>query len=402
MNKIVDIVIVGAGIAGLTSAYEISKINSRLSCIILEKEAELGGRIHYDHDFGLGEENDLKMGGGFLRETDIETIHLLDELHVPYYTKVHRIQFMEESIDILQLLEETRKIYKMNPPHPGTSFRTYAISIWGYDLYQLFLQSNMYDDFQNSSAHEILFDSDFTYNTDGYIEGIVQWDHVIQALQYHIPYPIYTNCTVTSVKKLDSIYKIHTSHGNFYSRKIILTIPALGLQHLLPNRGYQYLIPSPSIKIYAKVTPKTASLLKTHVKIHTIVTSPLHNIMPIHPEKRIYLIAYADEEKATFLNNYVDDTIKNRNYLARMMETSLHVPKGSISFEHIHGKYWSSAMHINHTSISSFSSISSFLHKLQHPEPMIRVVGEVVGDHGWIGGAVDTVMKNIVPTWVNM
>lgn len=399
MNKIVDIIIVGAGIAGLTSAYEISKMNSHLSCIILEKEAELGGRIHYDHDFGLGEENDLKMGGGFLRQNDKETITLLNELGIPYYVKRHTIQFMEESIDILQLIDKTRKIYQMNPPDPSISFKTYALSIWGYDLYQLFLNSNMYIDFENSSAYEILFGYDFTYNTDGYVEGIVQWDLVIQALQYHIPYPIYVNCTVTSIKKLDSLYKIHTSYGNFYSRKIILAIPAVGLNKLLPHRGYQYLVESPSIKIYAKVSKETSNVLHKHVKHHTIVTSPLHNIMPIHPENNIYLIAYADEDKANFLKNYIDDTINNRNYLARMMETSLHVPKGSIAFEHIHGKYWSSGMHINHTSISS---ISSFLHKLQQPEPMIRVVGEAVGEHGWIGGAIETVIKNIVPMWVNM
>jgi hypothetical protein len=118
-------------------------------------------------------------------------------------------------------------------------------------------------------------------------------------------------------------------------------------------------------------------------------------------ENNIYLIAYSDEDKARLLSHYLDDTIKNRNYLTRMMEESLHVPKGSITFEHIHGKYWSSAMHTNHRTISSFSSISSFLHKLQQPADTIRVVGEAVGEHGWIGGAVDTVMNNIVPEWVN-
>jgi len=162
--------------------------------------------------------------------------------------------------------------------------------------------------------------------------------------------------------------------------------------------GYNYLLPSPAIKVYAKSTKKTAPILEKYVPIHTVVAGPLHNIIPIHPKKGIYLIGYSDEEEAKQISTISNNTPEHRELFARLVEESLHLKQGSIEFEEIHAKYWPQAMHINHASIPS---LSQFLGKLQRPSPLIRVIGEAVDEtHGWIGSAIDSMNKVITKEWV--
>lgn len=395
-NIQMDIVIIGAGIAGLTAAYRISQYNPHASCMIIEKEADIGGRIQYDSFFG----EEMKMGGGILRREDIETQRLLDELGIPYHFSRHDIQYVNKPVDIIDFILKTRRLYTKNPPPFGTTFKEYAINVWGVDIYNHFLESNMYIDFENSSAYEILFNNDFNYNTDGFIEGSVEWNKLIEALYTRIPYPIYVNCACTQLHKVKDGYIIDTSHGvSIATRKVIIAVPAKAIDALLPGMGYNYLLESPAIKVYAKATKRSAAILEKYVPIHTIVSGPLHNIIPIHPKKGIYLIGYSDEDEAKQISSISDDTPEHRQQFARLVEHALHLKQGSIVFEKIHSRYWKNAMHVNHASIRS---LSTFLYRLQRPFPLIRVVGEAVNDsHGWIGSAIDSVNKVITKEWVN-
>jgi hypothetical protein len=390
-----DIVIVGAGIAGLTAAYRISQYNPRASVIIIEKEAEIGGRIQYDSFYG----EEMKMGGGILRKEDKETQRLLDELHIPYSFNIHHIQYVNKPVNIIDLIIKTRRIYNKNPPPFGTTFKDYAIKIWGIELYKKFLETSMYIDFENSSAAEIIFSNDFSYNIDGFIEGNVEWNKLIEALVNRIPYPIYTNCACTQLHKIKDGYSIDTSQGlSITTHKVILAVPSVALDKLLPGMGYNYLLPSPTIKVYAKTTKQTAPILEKYVPIHTVVPGPLHNIIPIHPKKGIYLIGYSDEEQAKKISTISNNTPEHCELFSRLVEHSLHLKRGSIEFEEIHAKYWPNAMHINHASIHS---LSQFLWKLQRPSPLIRVIGEAVDEnHGWIGSAIDSMNKVITKEWV--
>jgi Thi4 family len=390
-----DIVIIGAGIAGLTAAYKIYKYNPYLSCIIIEKETTIGGRIQYDSFFG----EEMKMGGGILRKEDIETQHLLDELGISYNFSTHHIQYVNKPLDILDLITKTKHIYNKNPPPLGITFKEYAIKLWGLDIYNHFLETSMYVDFENSSAHEVIFNNDFNYNTDGFIEGTVEWNKLIEELHKRIPFQIYTDCACTSLQKVKNGYIINTSQGvSVLARKVIIAVPAKVINSLLPRMGYNYLLESPAIKVYAKADKRSADILEKYVPIHTIVSGPLHNIIPIHPQKGIYLICYSDEEEAKLMSQISSDTPEHRYQFARLVEQSLHLKIGSIVFEKIHGRYWSNAMHVNHASIRS---LSSFLYKLQRPFPSIRVIGEAVNEsHGWIGSAIDSV-NVITKEWVN-
>jgi len=394
---IYDIVIIGSGISGLYAAYSMSRSHPQLSCIILEKEHEIGGRIHSESFYG----EEVKMGGGIVRENDMELRKLLHQLHIHVSFSIHFIQHISPPIDIIDIITKTRRIYEKNHPYYPyyTTFRTYAQQLWGKSTYEQFIKSNMYDDFQTSSIKEVLFNYDFSLNTSGYKEGSINWNQLLARLDNNIPYPIITNCQVNDItKQQTNTFMITTSKGILTCKKIICATPVHVLSRFFPNRNYDYLIPSPSIKVYAKVSKSSISIMKKHVAIHTIVPTVLKNIIPIHKEKGIYVIAYSDEEDAIALSHKTDDTKENRKFYSRLLEQSLQLPNHSITCTRIIGRYWPYAMY---TTSPYVKDIPSFLYDLQRPDPMIRVIGEAVGEHGWVGGAIDTVPKVITTDWLD-
>ena len=390
-----DIVIIGAGIAGLYTAYKIHKTHPHLKCIILEKESELGGRIHYEE---LNHE-EMKEGGGFLRTIDTETIQLLNELHIPYYFTTHPIQYTFKPANVIKMLNELRDT--IQPAYPIT-FEEYTRKVWGDELYTQFIKTTMYIDYRDSLLENVLSDiSGFSYNVSGYTEGIVDWYKMIHILISHITYPIIKDCTVTSIKQHD-VWHIKTTRGIIHSKRLILATNAPSAIKLLPRFDLlRYIHTSSCTKIFAKVDDSCIELMKNHVPIHTIVDSILHNIMPIDIENGIYLIGYSDEEQADKLSEYVHNSFQHRYTLARLMETSLLLPSHSILITRIVGKYWPCAMHkIDHS--IPYSEYSQFKHALQCPSPSIRIIGEMtaIDDGGWIGVAINS--ANVITTqWLD-
>ena len=78
---IYDIIIIGSGISGLYSAYNIKKMYPQLSFLILEKNLYVGGRMNnYDFNGKL-----VNTGAGIGREKkDKLLIKLLNELNIVY------------------------------------------------------------------------------------------------------------------------------------------------------------------------------------------------------------------------------------------------------------------------------------------------------------------------------
>lgn len=382
-----DIVIIGGGIAGLYSAYKIHKTHPHLTCMILEKNSELGGRIHYEE---LNHE-EMKEGGGFLRTTDTETIRLLDEIQIPYYFTRHPIQYTFKPVHVMKMMEELRVHYMSHEPIHIT-FEEYARSIWGQQRYNQFIKTTMYIDYRDSLMENVLTDvSDFMYNVTGYTEGIVDWNHMIYILISRITCPMIKNCTVMNIVPKNA-WTIHTSVGTIQSRRIILATNVTSARKLLPTfHLLRYIHPSSCTKIFVKVADSCIKWMKIHVPIHTIVDSILHNIMPIDPEKGIYLIGYSDEEQADELSSYVHDSLANRTRLARLAETSLLLPVYSLSITRIVGKYWPCAMHKINPAIP-YTEYRECKHAIQCPLSSMRIVGEMtaIGDGGWIADAIQS------------
>ena len=141
MENYYDIVIIGSGIAGLYSAYNIKKMCPTLSFVVLErvKKEWIGGRIGNDQFYG----NTVVVGAGVGRKKkDVLLVKLLKELHVKtvdcdinmnYAKTIHQIMDIPKIIDYLQ------KIYQTDPQkYRSKTFAQFAEPILGTKTYNLF------------------------------------------------------------------------------------------------------------------------------------------------------------------------------------------------------------------------------------------------------------------------
>ncbi|MCB0572306.1 MAG: FAD-dependent oxidoreductase [Phaeodactylibacter sp.] len=76
-------IILGAGLSGLTAAYELKKRGSPF--LILEARSRLGGRIHTVSGAGRG--TPIEMGATWFGSKHLHLLSLLAELNVPYFNQ---------------------------------------------------------------------------------------------------------------------------------------------------------------------------------------------------------------------------------------------------------------------------------------------------------------------------
>ena len=87
-----DIVIIGSGMSGLYSAYQIKKQSPKTTFVILEKYKKqwVGGRTSNDEFYGTQVVTGAGIGRG---DTNPLLIHLMKELHIPYEKDVSIMDF---------------------------------------------------------------------------------------------------------------------------------------------------------------------------------------------------------------------------------------------------------------------------------------------------------------------
>jgi hypothetical protein len=122
------------------------------------------------------------------------------------------------------------------------------------------------------------------------------------------------------------------------------------------------------------------------------VPGPLHKIIPINPNKGVYMIAYSDNEPAKMLHQYAKNTKFNRETLARLLEKSIGLPNNVLELENISEYYWNEGTHYFEPLRGIYKSRDYFLKVAQHPSKNMWVVGEMVSkNQGWVEGALESV-----------
>lgn len=87
-----DIIIVGAGIAGLRAALESKKINKHLKILVLEKYKASGGRMYTVHETVQGKPIQYESGAGRIHSSHIKLLSLLK------YYNLHTAEITEETL----------------------------------------------------------------------------------------------------------------------------------------------------------------------------------------------------------------------------------------------------------------------------------------------------------------
>jgi hypothetical protein len=215
---------------------------------------------------------------------------------------------------------------------------------------------------------------------------------------------------VVSIKKTREepcLFSVETDKSIvFESNKVIVATTIDSIKQIIPgasgkNSIYNEIKGQNFLRLYGKFSKKSTDIMKEYVKGYTIVPGPLQKIIPMNENKGVYMIAYSDNENATFVKKYLEDIPKNREMFCDLLEKALGIPNNSLELLAIKDYYWPIGTHYYTPLSNKYENREEFIRKAQNPENGILVVGEVVSDNqGWTNGALASVKAVLNKKWV--
>jgi hypothetical protein len=407
-----DIIIIGSGMAGLYSAYNITKMSPDTSFLILEKYKKewIGGRASNEMFYGT----QVVTGAGVGRkEKDKLLIKLMNDIGVKYtqYDTIINYSQTFNPVDVVRTIKKLKDEYNKHPELHHKTFKDFFIKIFGEKLYKTFIISTGYTDYENADLRETLYNYGMDDNKSGWTGLHIPWKNMVDKL-YHIigkNHFRFSNDVVEikKIKEKPCLFQIKTANGSLYhSNKVIVSTTITGIQKLVPgadkkNSLYQQIHGQPFLRLYAKFNKESAEIMKKYVTSYTIVPGPLQKIIPMDVNKGVYMIAYSDNYYASLQKKYLENTPDNRDLYCDLLEESLGIPKGQLKITAIKDYYWPIGTHYYEPLKGNFKTRNDFIYKAQHPEKGMLVVGEVVSrDQGWTEGALESVKAVLDEKWV--
>ena len=415
-----DIIIIGSGIAGLYSAFTIQQLAPDTTFLVLEKYKKnwIGGRINNEEFYGTT----VVTGAGIGRKDKDHLLQwLLKELHIKYTDFKLDVNYAldGEPVDVNKVFQMLKKQYLQSKDEKGLkkTFKQFAKPLLGAKLYEKFIETIGYTDYENEDVSQTLYKYGMDDNTGGLNGLYIPWKQLIQTLVHKIGTQfIKASNNVTSIQVTDTFtktetlrkYVLETDKGvKYYCDKVIIATTITGIQKLLPQllnkteySMYNYIKGQPFLRLYAKFPKASADIMKQYVPTYTIVSGPLQKIIPMSKEKGVYMIAYSDNANAEMLKDHLENTAKNRLFFAKLLEDTLKIPPNTLQITALLDFYWPIGTHY-YSPLPKGLTANEYIHDVQHPLPDILVVGEVVAaNQGWTEGALDSVAKALTQKWI--
>jgi hypothetical protein len=414
-SKLYDIIIIGSGMAGLYSAYNITRMTPDTSFLILEKYKKqwIGGRTSNEMFYGT----EIVTGAGIGRlKKDVLLYHLLKELHMktcyftlePNYSNTLHISDIHKTLVLLKDKYGKQSTNTNTNTNKGMTFKQFAKPILGEKEYQQFLITTGYTDYENEDAFDTLYHYGMEDNAFTYKAFYVEWKEMVHRLADAIGHNHFKfSNDVIKIAKISGKpcqFQIVTESGNnYYCKKVIVATTISGIRKLLPRYPiYNDIEGQPFLRLYGKFSEKSAPIIQQYVKGITVVPGPLQKIMPIEPDKGIYMISYSDNNNATLLKKHLENTEKNRQLFCQIIEQTLGIPDNSLHLIAIKDYYWPIGTHYyKPLNKHLYKTRAQFITQAQHPEDGILVVGEVVSNNqGWTEGALESVKSALSKKWI--
>jgi hypothetical protein len=423
-NNCVDIIIIGSGIAGLYAGYQIKRLApANTTFLILEKTPKkwMGGRAGNETFYGA----DVVVGAGVGRKNkDHVLIQLLKDTKTPYSEFKSTRNYGASStafqpVDIMGIIRELKDAY--NKQHQDKTFKQFFIDILGVEIYKDFVITTGYTDFEDADICETLYHYGMDDNvSSGWTALHIPWSDLIERLYERIGGAPHFRFSTEVVKveprkggtDIERKYRfeITTAAGKTYhANKVIVATTIQGIRQIVPGASsptsiYHHIKGQPFLIVYAKFDRASTEIMKKYVQAFTVVKGPLQKLIPMDPNKGVYMVAYTDNQhaKALKLKGALQNTPSAREMYSKWITHALGIPnhESPLNITAIRDYYWNDGTHY-YTPIhrTEYKFRPDFIRKAQHPMPGMVVVGEVVSRHqGWVEGAlesVDAVMNDI-------
>ena len=421
MNHIVDVIIIGSGIAGLYAAYQIKRFAPpNTTFLILEKNKKewMGGRIGNDTFYGA----DIVVGAGVGRKSkDYALIKLLKDTKVPYSEFVSSRNYVPpfKPIDLMATMRTLKTEYKK--AHRHKTFKQFFIEVFDAKLYKDFVITAGYTDFEDADIYETLYHYGMDDNVSGWTGLSLSWKRLVDTLYAKIGKEHFKFSTeVTRIRKIEEhhhtspfgVFEITTTatKKSYYATKVVVATTIDAVKRIVPGASartslYQQIHGQPFLLVYAKFDSASTEIMKTRVTAFTPLTGPLQKIIPMDPSKGVYMIAYTDNKHATVLQSKgaLENTRKNCEMYAKWVTDALGIPKDTLlNIIAITDYYWSVGTHYYAPLSDEFKTRGEFIRQAQRPMKGMVVVGEMVSrNQGWVEGALESVDAVITRDWVN-
>ena len=401
-----DVIIVGGGIAGFYTAYKLQLMHKDkdINILLLEKQSKknIGGRTGNDTFAGVN----VVTGAGIGRKKDKRLIQLCEELHIQYSEDVLNPHYADTTnpINVKEVMGYLKKVYTNDYKGPSITFKEFATYILGEEIYNRFVITTGYSDFENDDARNVIFHYGMEDNVCCLKYLRIPWKKLILALASHIKKScqIHFSSKVISIEKQeDRIHKINCENETaYFTKKVIIATIITSIRKLLPDYPiYNHIHSQPFLRLYGKFSKSSALIMKSFVPTYTIVPFPLQKLIPMDSDKGVYMIAYSDNNNAIVLKNILENTPTNRNRFCRLIEKSLGIEPNSLTLLQIADYYWNVGTHY-YSPLVGYKTRKDFIYRAQHPTPDINVVGEVVSENqGWTEGALSSVDCVINSKW---
>jgi uncharacterized CHY-type Zn-finger protein len=408
-TKYYDVIIIGAGLSGLYSAYNIKKMFPKINLLVLESNKIVGGRIgnykFYGQDIviaaGVGREDTNKLLIKLLKELDIK--------YTPFVVDMNYSKQIKNVINVKEYLIKLRTIYNKYKNPPSVTFKKFFVEHLGLKEYKDFVISSGYSDYENEDVYEVLYYYQMEDNAPGWTALNISWSTLVSKLCQKIGYQnIVTSAKVDNINKLiDNSFQLTTTINQnktkmYYSNKVIVATRISSVQKFFPKfKIYKQIHGQPFLYIYAKFDKQSSELMSQIVQTYTIVPGLLQKMIPF--SKSVYMIAYCDNKNAEILQHYKENTPKNRHFFEKQVEEALGIIPNSLKIIGLKDFYWPIGTHYyGPLDLKKYVSRNEFIKEAQHPESGILVVGEDVSrKQGWTEGALESVDAVLNKKWVS-
>jgi len=407
MSSKYDIIVIGSGLSGLYSAYNIKKMFPKINLLVLESNKIVGGRIGNYKFYG----QDIVIAAGVGRkDTNELLIKLLKELDIKYTSFVvnmHYSKQIKNVINVKEYLIKLRTIYNKYKNPPSITFKKFFVEHLGLKEYNDFVISSGYSDYANEDVYEVLYYYQMEDNAPGWTALDISWSKLVSKLCEKIGYQnIITSAKVENINKLvDNSFQLTTTINQnktkmYYSNKVIVATRISSVQKFFPRlKIYKEIHGQPFLYIYAKFDKQSSDIMSQLVTTYTIVPGLLQKMIPF--SKSVYMIAYCDNKNAEILQNYKENTPKNRRFFEKQVEEAVGIIPNSLKILAIKDFYWPIGTHYYEPlDLKKYKNRIEFIKEAQHPESGILVVGEDVSrKQGWTEGALESVHAVLNKKW---
>jgi hypothetical protein len=408
--KYYDIIIVGSGMSGLYSAYNIKKTSPNTSFLILEKYKKvwIGGRTSNDTFYST----EVVTGAGIGRRSKDKLLHrLLTTLGLPTHDFIVKPYYSQriKPVNIIKTIDHLRYEYKRldNASAKEETFKQFATRVLGEKDYKRFIQSAGYSDYENEDIFETLYYYGMEDNACCWRAFHVPWRRMVLKLYSLIGEKHFRFSSkavkISKMKEEPCVFQILLENGTkLYCNRVIVASTIDTIRALIPKPIYHDIEGQPFLRLYAKFDKKSIPIMKEYVKGFTFVPGPLQRIIPMNPNNGVYMIAYNDNNNTIALKHHLENNAENRELYEQLLEKSLGMPEHSLHIIAIKDYYWPIGTHYyKPLNKELYKNREEFIYEAQHPEKGILVVGEALSrNQGWTEGALESVKAVLTKKWI--